>query len=203
MIKNFIRIYKVQIALFVAIAIAVIFVFVVLVRTVRSAEMAFVSDGRIDVTPEQIESIRAIGEWEFLSVSDEEMVDTVRRGFFSDDRLARIYYGTMRLGIDMRELTSDRITVSGDTVTILMPPIRLLDDNFIDEARTRAFHESGRWSADDREAMYRRAAARMKQKGLTQENIRSAETNADVQLRDMMKAMGFATVVVRFSPGRK
>lgn len=203
MIKNFIRIYKVQIALFIAIAIAVIFVFVVLVRTVRSAEMAFVSDGRIDVTPEQIESIRAIGEWEFLSVSDEEMVDTVRRGFFSDDRLARIYYGTMRLGIDMRELTSDRITVSGDTVTILMPPIRLLDDNFIDEARTRAFHESGRWSADDREAMYRRAAARMKQKGFTQENIRSAETNADVQLRDMMKAMGFATVVVRFSPGRK
>lgn len=203
MIKNFIRIYKVQIALFIAIAIAVIFVFLVLVRTVRSAEMAFVSDGRIDVTPEQIESIRAIGEWEFLSVSDEELVDTVRRGFFSDDRLARIYYGTMRLGIDMRELTSDRITVSGDTVTILMPPIRLLDDNFIDEARTRAFHESGRWSADDREAMYRRAAARMKQKGLTQENIRSAETNADVQLRDMMKAMGFATVVVRFSPGRK
>lgn len=203
MIKNFIRIYKVQIALFIAIAIAVIFVLVVLVRTVRSAEMAFVSDGRIDVTPEQIESIRAIGEWEFLSVSDEELVDTVRRGFFSDDRLARIYYGTMRLGIDMRELTSDRITVSGDTVTILMPPIRLLDDNFIDEARTRAFHESGRWSADDREAMYRRAAARMKQKGLTQENIRSAETNADVQLRDMMKAMGFATVVVRFSPGRK
>lgn len=203
MIKNFIRIYKVQIALFIAIAIAVIFVLVVLVRTVRSAEMAFVSDGRIDVTPEQIESIRAIGEWEFLSVSDEEMVDTVRRGFFSDDRLARIYYGTMRLGIDMRELTSDRITVIGDTVTILMPPIRLLDDNFIDEARTRAFHESGRWSADDREAMYRRAAARMKQKGLTQENISSAETNADVQLRDMMKAMGFATVVVRFSPGRK
>lgn len=203
MIKNFIRIYKVQIALFIAIAIAVIFVFVVLVRTVRSTEVAFVSDDRIDITPEQIESIRAIGEWEFLSVSDEEMVDTVRRGFFSDDRLARIYYGTMRLGIDMRELTSDRITVSGDTVTILVPPIRLLDDNFIDEARTRAFHESGRWSADDREAMYRRAAARMKQKGLTQENIRSAETNADVQLRDMMKAMGFATVVVRFSPGRK
>lgn len=203
MIKNFIRIYKVQIALFIAIAIAVILVFVVFARTVRSTEVAFVSDGRIDITPEQIESIRAIGEWEFLSVSDEEMVDTVRRGFFSDDRLARIYYGTMRLGIDMRELTSDRITVSGDTVTILVPPIRLLDDNFIDEARTRAFHESGRWSADDREAMYRRAAVRMKQKGLTQENIRSAETNAGVQLRDMMKAMGFATVVVRFSPGRK
>lgn len=203
MIKNFIRIYKVQIALFIAIAIGVILVFVVLSRTVRSTEVAFVSDDRIDITPEQIESIRAIGEWEFLSVSDEEMVDTVRRGFFSDDRLARIYYGTMRLGIDMRELTSDRITVSGDTVTILVPPIRLLDDNFIDEARTRAFHESGCWSADDREAMYRRAAARMKQKGLTPENIRSAETNADVQLRDMMKAMGFATVVVKFSSGRK
>ena len=200
MIKKFIRIYRVQIALFAVAAIAVVILLVFLVKAAQNTEISVFTDNRIDITPEQIESIRAIGEWEFLSVSDEEMVDTVRRGFFSDDHLTRIYYGTMRLGIDMKELTSDRITVSSDTVFLLLPPVRLLDERFIDEARTRAFHESGRWTADDRAAMYRRAAAIMKRKGLSQENIRSAQDNADSQVRKMMKAMGFGTVIVRFSP---
>lgn len=200
MIKNFIKAYIVQILFFAAAAIVVVMLILWLVRTVSSTEISVFSDNSIDVTPEQIESIRAIGEWEFLSVSDEEMVDTVRRGFFSDDRLTRIYYGTMRLGIDMHELTPDRITVSGDTVTLLLPPVRLLDERFVDEARTRSFHESGRWTADDRKAMYNRAVAMMKRKGLTPENIRSAENNADAQLRNMMRAMGFGIVVVRFAP---
>ncbi len=200
MIKKFIRIYRVQIALFAVAAIAVVILLVFLMKAAQNTEISVFTDNRIDITPEQIESIRAIGEWEFLSVSDEEMVDTVRRGFFSDDHLTRIYYGTMRLGIDMKELTSDRITVSSDTVFLLLPPVRLLDERFIDEARTRAFHESGRWTADDRAAMYRRAAAIMKRKGLSQENIRSAQDNADSQVRKMMKAMGFGTVIVRFSP---
>ena len=36
-----------------------------------------VDDG-INITPEQIQSIRDIGQWEFLSISNEELVDTVR-----------------------------------------------------------------------------------------------------------------------------
>ena len=44
----------------------------------------------INVTPQQIQLIKDIGEWEFLSVSNEELVDTVRKGLFSDDHLVRI-----------------------------------------------------------------------------------------------------------------
>ena len=40
------------------------------------------SDTQINVTPTQIMSIKAIGEWEFLAVNAEELVDTVRKGFF-------------------------------------------------------------------------------------------------------------------------
>jgi hypothetical protein len=47
-------------------------------------------DDNINVTPEQIQSIRNIGEWEFLSISDEELVDTVRKGLFRNDELVRI-----------------------------------------------------------------------------------------------------------------
>ena len=50
-----------------------------------------VTNDKIDITPTQIEQIRSIGQWEFLSISDEELIDTVRHGFFSDDELVRIY----------------------------------------------------------------------------------------------------------------
>ena len=42
------------------------------------------------MTPSEIESIRRIGQWEFMAINDEELVDTVRKGFFSDDHLVRI-----------------------------------------------------------------------------------------------------------------
>ena len=152
-------------------------------------------DNGIDVTPEQIASIKAIGQWEFLSVSDEELVDTIRKGFFSDDQLVRIYYGTLRLGIDMSRV---RIYVQGDTVTLSAPPVGLLDQDFIDEARTKAFYESGKWQPKDREALYHKARRQMLAHGLTQENLSNAQQNAETQLRRMMKAMGYQNVDIRF-----
>ena len=57
----------------------------------KDNHIAIEVDDGIDVTPQQIESIRAIGQWEFLSISDEEMIDTIRRGIFFDDQLVGIY----------------------------------------------------------------------------------------------------------------
>ena len=73
------------------------------------------ADNAIDASPTQIQSIKDIGEWEFLSVSLEELADTVRKGFFSDDELARIYYGTLRIGINMHQVEPGWLTTEGDS----------------------------------------------------------------------------------------
>ena len=62
------------------------------------------AEEKTTLSPTLVESIEAIGQWEFLAINDEELVDTVRRGFFGDDQLVRIYYGTLRLGIDMKDV---------------------------------------------------------------------------------------------------
>lgn len=155
------------------------------------------NDG-IDITPEQIQSIRDIGQWEFLAISDEELVDTTRRGFFSDDHLARIYYGTLRLGIDFQQTSDGWITTQGDTLCVLMPKIMLLDDNFIDEARTQSFHESGSWTGRDREILYRKAHRMMKQHCLTPKNLAAARDNGALQMRQLLRAMGFEKVRIEF-----
>lgn len=145
------------------------------------------------LSPTQVESIEAIGEWEFLAISNEELVDTVRRGFFGDDQLVRIYYGTLRLGINMKDVKKGWIQANAgkDSIVCTLPPIRLLDNNFIDEARTRSFFEEGKWTGADRQALYDRAYAQMKKRCFTPANIRIAQRNARQQFRDMFKAMGF------------
>jgi len=156
------------------------------------------ADDAIDHSPTQIQSIKAIGEWEFLSVNLEELADTVRKGFFSDDELARIYYGTLRIGINMHDVEPGWLTAEGDSVSLSLPRVALLDRDFIDEARTKPFFETGSWKPEDREALYRQAHQSMLLHGLTKENLSAAEDNAREQISNLMRAMGFRKVTITF-----
>ena len=162
----------------------------------KDNHIAIEVDDGIDVTPQQIESIRAIGQWEFLSISTEELVDTVRKGLFRDDHLARIYYGTLRLGVDMSRA---QLEARGDTVVATLPRVTLLDRNFIDEARTKAFFESGSWKPAAREALYRKARRQMLKHSLTRENLATARQNADTQLRQLLKSMGYNNITITWN----
>lgn len=177
---------------------AFILVFVWLVFFEKNNTIELGVDDRIGDTPTQIESMRAIGEWEFMSVSNEELVDTVRKGLLSDDHLVRIYYGTLRLGINMHQARPHWLTVSGDTATAVLPKVGLLDKNFIDEARTKSFYESGSWQESDREALYKKAYRMMLQRCMTPTNLKAAEENAEAQFRKMLLALGYKNVIIKF-----
>ena len=151
----------------------------------------------IELTPQQITSIEEIGEWEFLSITTEEMVDTLRKGMFTTDQLVRIYKGNLRLGINLKEADEHWISSHGDTVSLLLPSVKLLDKDFIDEASTRTFYESGTWSNHDREMMYYRARNRMIRRYLNRENLNTAQQNAQEQLSSLFKSFGFSTVEFR------
>lgn len=173
-----------------------------LFHTVTDANANVEIDQRIGVTPTQIKTMKDIGQWEFLAIADEEMIDTIRNGFFTDDQLIRIYYGTLRLGIDMNDVQENWIEKEKDSIMVTLPPIKLLDEKFIDEARTQSFYESGKWTDADREAMYQRAYRKMKDRCLTKENIASAEDNATRQFYQMMRSMGHENIKVRMRDER-
>ena len=64
-------------------------------------------------------------------------------------------------------------------------------------ARTKAFYESGKWSAREREALYRKARRQMLRHSLTPQNLQTARENGEMQFQQMFKAMGYKTVVVK------
>ena len=160
------------------------------------------SDQGITISKAQIESVRNIGEWEFLAINHEGMIDSVRRGIFYDDQLVRIYYGTLRLGIDMHRVKPDWIVAKGDTIAVTLPPVGLLDEDFIDETRTKSFYERGKWTPEARKAMRAKAYRKMKADCLTKKNIEIAQNNADLQMRNIMKSMGFNNVTIRFDDNK-
>lgn len=197
--KSILTIYRHwRLALIAVAAIALATAIHLAIRTARKSEAKIEVNDRIGITPEQIASIKAIGEWEFLSVTSEEMADTVRRGIFTDDHLVRIYYGTLRLGINLKHVGENWIKARGDSVFVLLPPVGLLDSDFVDEARTQSFYESGHWTPADREALYQRAKQRMLATALTADNLGNARDHADAQFRQLLRAMGFSHIVIRF-----
>lgn len=149
---------------------------------------------RVTLTPTQIKSIESIGEWEFLAVSDEEIVDTVSHGFFGDSELIRIYYGTLRMGIDLRQARKGWIRLEGDTVCADLPPVRLLGNEFIDEARTQTFYETGTWTAADRKRLYLKASRIMRQRVVNRDNLNKASQQAEARMDKLLHAMGFEHV---------
>lgn len=187
---------------------AVIVMAALLLRRCREdralVEVSFESSDTIDITPAQIRSIERIGQWEFLAIADEEMVDTVRhRTLGRDDRLVRIYKGTLRLGVDLSRCKEGWIQTRGDTLAATLPPIQLLSNHFIDEARTRSFYENGEWNARAKEQMYWRAARQMRNRSLTDANYRLAEDNAREQFTALFRTFGFKTVMIRFAEEKR
>lgn len=178
--------------------IAIILLAVWLYRSLGDARLEMGADDSIGLTPTQIESIKAVGEWEFLSISTEELVDTTRKRLFKDDQLVRIYYGTLRLGVNMQQVKPGWIQQRNDTLFLTLPKVGLLDRNFIDEARTKSFFESGTWKAEDREALYKQAYRKMTAHCLTPTNLQTAEENARESFRKMLRSMGYKNVDIKF-----
>ena len=190
--------WKYKIIALLAVVLIVVIAVVWLVRQVGQTEVTVSVDEKIGFTPEQIVSMKSIGEWEFLSIADEELVDTTRKGMLSDDHLVRIYYGTVRLGINMHQVAPHWIRTMGDSVDVTLPKVGLLDRDFIDEARTRSFYESGKWSHSDREALYLKAYRQMLRKCLTAENLNNARQSGEKQFRQLLQSLGYEHISIQF-----
>lgn len=189
---------KIKIGIGLVILILIVAGFLWLRQLTKDDHLSIGFNEEIGITPTQIQSIKAIGEWEFLSVSAEELVDTTRKGIFTNDELARIYYGTLRLGVNIHQVKPGWIEAHGDSLTVRLPAVGLLDNDFIDEARTKSFYESGRWKAADREVLYEKAYRMMTLHCLTRENLQAAEANGREQFENMLKAMGYSSVTITF-----
>lgn len=175
----------------------IVFGFAYLWRKTKN-EVKIITPEKIALSPAQVKQIKEIGQWEFLSIEAEELIDTVDSKLFNKKELVRVYYGTLRLGVDLKKAKTGWISNVNDTIRVKMPAIQLLDKDFIDETRTVSFFETGKWTNKDRKQMYSRVYSRMLKRAMTRENIATAQKNAIAQMKNLIQAMGFNNVEVVF-----
>lgn len=165
----------------------------------RSGEGLHVSSNKqIDVSPEEIRKIKDIGQWEFLAIRTEELAELDEQALLGDKQLAKIYTGTVRIGIDMKKAPDDWFTAKGDTAVLHLPAVGLLDNNFIDEAQTKAFYEKGTWRPEDKNKLYAIAHRKMLARCLTVENLRAARQQASAQFDQIFFAFGYKYVIINY-----
>ena len=182
---------------------AVVVVALLIFFSIRKTSIGVNDNENTGFTVTQIQQIKTLGEWEFLSISTEEMVDSTRHGFFGDAELVSIYYGTLHLGINFRDAKPGWAKLEGDSLIATLPPIKLLDNNFIDEAKTVSFFEKGSWDAKARQEMYQKAYKRIYNRCMTKENITSAQENAEMQMKNFFRAMGIQKINIQFEETKK
>lgn len=156
------------------------------------------SDTTLIFTPTEVRSIRETGEWEFLSIPTEELVEMRRKGLLSDGILTCIYRGRLRLGTDLRQAPSDAFIAKGDTALVRLPEIHLLSTEFIDETKTTVFHEQEKWSPTEKKALYEKARKQMMERALTEEHLEAARHNAQQQLHALFLPLGFKGVKIEW-----
>lgn len=160
-------------------------------------QLQVVHNTRIDVSPEEVRSIRDIGQWEFLSVSTEELIEWHRHRTFGNDHLVRIYSGTLRLGIDMAEAKDDWfVSLPDSTARLKLPPVKLLDNQFIDETRTRSFYQKGTVPAGVLDELYEKARRTMIKRCVTKQNLNLADKLAREHFTRIFQAFGFKKVQI-------
>lgn len=156
----------------------------------------------IEETDEEVRSLREIKKLEFLAVDTEELVEGNERGTFSNKQLVQIFRGTLRIGIRMDAVSADWFSGGKGTAVLRLPDVCLLDSAFIDETRTTTFHQTGHWSAADKQKLYHRAQQAMIDRALSPHNLREARKSAEAQFRKLLNAFGYDEVIIHFGNGK-
>ncbi|WP_288152703.1 DUF4230 domain-containing protein [uncultured Prevotella sp.] len=197
---------KIKLAAVVVVCLIVMVAVLCMCHAAKSVTAGHQTEVVVTPTPVNLDSIRAIGQWSFLTVEMDEVVDTVDRGLFSSDRISVAYHGTLHYGINVAEARPGWVTIVGDTaVTVVLPPVRLLDDRFLDERNVKVYE--GRDDMDFinkptvRAALVRKAKAAMIRRG--RENIPEARGKAEAEVRRIFSQHGYKKIVIRFEDDNK
>lgn len=197
---------KIKLAAVVVVCLIVVVAVLYMCHAAKSVTAGHQTEVVVTPTPVNLDSIRAIGQWSFLTVEMDEVVDTVDRGLFSSDRISVAYHGTLHYGINVAEARPGWVTIVGDTaVTVVLPPVRLLDDRFLDERNVKVYE--GRDDMDFinkptvRAALVRKAKAAMIRRG--RENIPEARSKAETEVRRIFSQHGYKKIVIRFEDDNK
>ena len=116
-----------------------------------------------------------------------------------EERIYVIYPATLHFGFDLTRCDSNSIQTHGDTVSVTLPPVQILnkEGRSVDEAIKRTAIEEGEWSATELTTLRNRAEALMRRQCEYDGCYEKAEKAGVSAVRAMMASLGYGHVEVK------
>lgn len=156
-----------------------------------------------------IKQMKALNRLETASFTIEKVIDAGTDGnrfqeVLFGDHILLIAHGEVIAGFDLSELKEDDARIEGSTITLQLPPPKVLVAK-LDNEQTRVFdRQQGLLTKGDKdlESEARKAAEQTIQQAACQGGIlNEASTNARKQLTTLLKALSFTDVIIQIPEG--
>jgi Protein of unknown function (DUF4230) len=134
-------------------------------------------------------------------VTEEENAEILRQPlpeFLTGEKVLLVAVGEVEAGVDLDELGSEDVRVTGDTVYIDLPAARILDSS-LDEDKTRVYDRDRgvlkiRGNDDLIEEARRDAEDRMVKAAKDNDILTKAQENAEASIRTLITSLGYDEV---------
>lgn len=139
------------------------------------------------------------------TVADASQIRTLAGLEIGTTRLLYIGYGEVRAGVDLSELGTDDVEVVSDTITIRLPPPRILDSK-IDVSRSRVYDYDqgflglGPDAPDLQTVAEQQALIQILEGACANGILKEANEKAQVAVTQLMSVSGYGQVIVEISP---
>jgi len=163
----------------------------------------------IEPTPILATRIRTLGELTTACFYGETVISASKPNSFSsstlgslardgfgrdvDDHIVIIANGTVRAGIDLREMTGEDIIFSGDTVVVRLPSPRYLDV-IINPSDFEVFAESGKWPQEEVSRLQETARRKILAEADAIKLKEAAYETATEAITDLLAACGYTCI---------
>jgi hypothetical protein len=161
---------------------------------------------RFDVSsPTVVEMVRQLSRMETVEYSLDKIVEGERQNaylpdFLVGDKLLLVAHGEVIAGIDLAQLKSGDVLVSGDSVQLQLPAAQILTTR-IDNVRTRVYSRTtGLLVSSDpnlESSVRQTAEQQIAQAALDDGILEKARQNARTSVTALLYGLGFRTVVVK------
>jgi hypothetical protein len=163
----------------------------------------------IENTPVLVENIRDMSQLITIVSFDEVVVtqDDVHDGRFIDNflrnpsfdpmkkKISVIVKGRIFAGMDLKDLKEKDLFVKNDSVSIILPPVKVLDA-IVNPSDYEIFIEEGRWETEEVNKLVIAARERMLKRAQEKGLLIKAKTKAKAVMESFFRSVGFKKIAV-------
>ena len=111
------------------------------------------------------------------------------------DEIVIIANGKVRAGFNLKGLSDDDIIVQGDTLTVTLPKVEILDV-IVNPANFDVYVETGEWNENKVTEIKKQALEQIKSDAINDGILDKAKESGLKKLQEMFKSFGYNEVII-------